>query len=146
MSGRSERRRKALKAGAVYFLLVFALGFVLGTLRVMVLAPLIGDSAAVLLELPIILTASWVACGWCLARWSVASGWVDRMAVGITAFALLMAAELAVSVVAFGRSLDQHLATYDSVPAVIGLAGQLVFAAFPLLHSATRWRAALART
>jgi hypothetical protein len=46
----------AMKAGLVYFASVFAIGFVLGMIRVPILAPLFGDFIAVLIELPIILT------------------------------------------------------------------------------------------
>ena len=53
-------------------------------------------------------------------------------------FGLLMAAELAVSVLTFGRSLGDHLATYHTAAGLLGLAGQLVFAAFPLLMGANR--------
>ena len=41
--------RRAVPAGAVYFLLVFLAGFVLGTFRVLVVLPRIGELAAVLL-------------------------------------------------------------------------------------------------
>ena len=52
----------AVKAGIVYFLAVFAIGFLLGTIRILWITPWLGDGAAVLLELPVILTASWLLC------------------------------------------------------------------------------------
>jgi hypothetical protein len=60
-----------LKAGAVYFTIVFAVGFLLGTVRVLVLVPRVGETAAVMIELPIILAASWITCRWLIARFSV---------------------------------------------------------------------------
>ncbi len=54
---------RAVLAGVLYFGLVFALGFILGTLRVLVLEPRLGSTGAVLLELPVMLAASWLLCG-----------------------------------------------------------------------------------
>jgi hypothetical protein len=61
----------AAQAGSTYFGLVLALGFALGTLRVLALAPYLGPTGAVLVELPIMLAASWVLCGWLIARFAV---------------------------------------------------------------------------
>ena len=55
---------KLLRAAIVYWAMVFALGFVLGTIRVIWVIPLVGLMPATLLELPIILAASWAASGW----------------------------------------------------------------------------------
>jgi hypothetical protein len=49
-------------AGALYALLVFLIGFILGTIRVLLIAPRLGETIAVLLETPVILGASF---GWC---------------------------------------------------------------------------------
>ncbi|KFG68209.1 hypothetical protein [Microvirga sp. BSC39] len=125
---------KAVIAGILYCAIVFALGFVLGTIRVLLVAPHLGETGAVLIELPIMLAASWAACGWVLRRLRVGSGLGERFAVGGVAFALLMMAELCVSVLAFGRTPAEHLATYRSASALLGLAAQLVFAAMPLLR------------
>jgi hypothetical protein len=50
--------KRALSAAAVYFLALFALGFVLGTMRVLFVAPSIGVLRATLLEVPIMLSAA----------------------------------------------------------------------------------------
>jgi hypothetical protein len=51
---------------------------------------------------------------------------------GARAFALLMIAEAALGVLAFGESLTGWAASLFAMPGVIGLAGQLAFAAMPL--------------
>lgn len=122
----------ALRAGVVYFAIVFAVGFVLGTIRVLVLAPRLGETGGVAVELPVMLSVSWIVCGRLLERSSVRRRWGDRLAMGFVAFVLLMAAELGVSVLAFGRSVAEHLGTYRSGGAALGLAAQVIFAAFPL--------------
>src|SRR5215831_14613693 len=85
---------RELKAALVYFASVFAVGFALGPARTLLLAPHIGATLAVLLELPIILFASWLLCRWVLRRFSVERGLEHRIAMGAVAFALLMSAEL----------------------------------------------------
>jgi hypothetical protein len=57
---------------------------------------------------------------------------------GAVAFALLMAAELAVSVLLFGRSPSDFVAGYRTTPGVIGLAAQLAFGLLPLLRRVPR--------
>jgi hypothetical protein len=126
--------RSAVAAGSAYFALVFAVGFALGTLRVLVLAPRLGEIGSIALELAVMLLVSWLACGWLLDRFAVPRAPRHRAAMGGVAFALLLAAELAISVLAFGRSPSEHLAAYRSWAAGLGLAAQMVFAAFPLLR------------
>jgi len=129
-----ESGMRAVLAGVLYFGLVFALGFILGTLRVLVLEPRLGSTGAVLLELPVMLAAAWLLCGWLIHLVRVSPAIGARLAMGGTAFALLMLAELGVSILVFGRSPAEHLATYRSWSAILGLAAQIAFAAMPLVR------------
>jgi len=130
----------SVKAGVAYFAVVFAAGFVLGALRVLAIAPQVGETAAVLVELPIILTVSWLACGWIVRRFLSAPGAGALLTVGAVAFVLLMAAEAGLSVFAFGRSLGEHLDTDRTASGAIGLGGQVVFALLPLIRGKSRPR------
>ena len=85
-------RTQGVKAGAAYFAVVFAAGFVLGTVRVLLLIPRLGALTSVLLELPLMLAISWMACGWALRRFRVPPRIPPRLTMGATAFALLMLA------------------------------------------------------
>jgi hypothetical protein len=124
----------ALKAGAVYFLLVFAAGFALGALRVLATAPALGETGAVILELPFMLTVSWIACGFVLRRFAVPPAPILRLAIGTFAFALLMIAEAGLSVLLVGRTLAGHFALYKLPPAYLGLIAQIAFALMPVLR------------
>lgn len=123
-----------LKSGFAYFLIAFAAGFALGTLRTLLIVPAIGETAAVALELPIMLTISWVACGWVLRRFALPPEPGVRLVMGVTALVLLLAAEAGVSVLLAGRSLAEHFALYREAPALLGLIGQVAFALFPVLR------------
>jgi hypothetical protein len=83
----------ALCAGAGYFAIVVACGSVLGAIRIGLLAPRIGDLAAVVVELPVILAISWFVCGALIERFAVPRRPGARFAMGGLAFALLMTAE-----------------------------------------------------
>ncbi|MFN3646788.1 MAG: hypothetical protein ACK4S2_09755 [Gemmobacter sp.] len=100
----------ALRLGLVYFAAVFAVGFVLGTVRTLVLIPRIGELGAVLVELPVILTAAWAICGRLLRGRRL--GAAQAVAMGAVAFGLLMLAEAGLSVGLSGRTLAGHLALY----------------------------------
>lgn len=121
-------------AAIVYVALVFAAGFLLGTARVLLIAPRWGELHAVLLELPLMLFLSWLACGLSIRVFGI-HGRRAGLAMGATAFALLMAAELAVSMLAFGRSPVEFLGAYGTLTGAIGLAGQIAFGFIPLLRS-----------
>ena len=75
-----------LKAGSFYFLWVFGLGFVLGTIRTLFLAPIAGDLIAVLIELPVILTFAWILCARLIKRFEVSNDLASRASMGAIAF------------------------------------------------------------
>jgi hypothetical protein len=125
---------RAAAAGAAYFLILFLAGFVLGTVRMLQVAPRVGDITAVLLELPLMLTASWVVCRFLIRRMGLAAGVTPRLLMGLTGFILLILAEIALGLVGFGRSLEMQLAALAQPAGFIGLAGQVAFGAIPLLQ------------
>lgn len=127
----------ATKAGTAYFAIVFGAGFLLGTLRILVVAPKLGESVAVTLELPIMLALSWVACRWVTARFDVPEKWTIRLSMGVYAFAVLMLAEPGISILMLGRSVTEHLERYAELPALLGLAAQVLFAFFPWVQTLT---------
>lgn len=124
---------RAILAGCAYFGLVFAAGFALGTIRALWLTQALGALGAVLVELPVILAISWAAARWTIRRLAVPDATAARAAMGALAFALLMAAELGLSVLLFGRNPAEHWETYRDAHALVGLAGQVVYGAVPLL-------------
>lgn len=125
--------RAALRLGTQYFLIVFAIGFVLGTIRTLWVAPSIGEAGAVLVELPVILAAAWWVCGSLLRQTPLQASAAAVM--GALALMLLLLAEAALSVAAFGRSPLEHLALYAEPAHILGLIGQVLFGAFPYVHA-----------
>lgn len=124
-----------IRAALRYWLGVFALGFVLGTVRTLWLEPWLGPLAAVALELPVMLAASWWWSGRVLARRPLPRRGL-ALGAGVLAFALLLGSELALAL-ALGGTAQGWLAALATPPGALGLAGQVLFGLFPAL----RWRA-----
>jgi hypothetical protein len=117
----------------VYVATVFAAAFGLGTLRVLLVAPRLGELAAVTLEVPVVLGLSWLVAGRVLRRWPLPRPG-QRLAMGGLAFALLMLAETVLGITLFGRTPAGILAAMATLPGLVGLAGQIGFALIPALR------------
>jgi hypothetical protein len=126
---------KATLAGLIYFSMIFAVGFMLGIVRTLVLAPNVGESVAVAIELPIILTIGWFACLWIVEHRSIPVNFAVRAVMGGSALLFLLTAETILSLTLANRSLKEHLMLYSSLPALLGLMGQVVFALFPVIQT-----------
>jgi hypothetical protein len=129
---------RATKAGALYAMIVFVIGFILGTIRVLLVAPRLGETTAVIIEAPIMLGASWFGCRWCVDRLDVTRNVHARSGMGSVAFLVLMSAEVGLGAV-LGRSLVDQLAAYKSPPGAIGLGAQMIFAMFPVIQVLRRF-------
>jgi hypothetical protein len=128
--------RTALPAGIVYFASVFALGFALGTVRTLFVhdAPSDGRLLGVLIELPIMISASWFLCRSVIRRFAVVATIAARVVMGGFAFALLMLAELLVGALLFGRTAAEHFLLYRDPSYGLGLMAQLAFALMPMVQ------------
>lgn len=122
-----------VKAALGYFALVFATGFVLGPLRIVLLVPRLGERYAELLELPLMLTACYYAARWICRRFAVPAQSGPRLALGSLALALLLIAEFSLVLTLRGIGIQQYLATRDPVSGAAYYLSLLVFALFPRL-------------
>ncbi|MGB5076984.1 MAG: hypothetical protein WBO17_05835 [Sphingorhabdus sp.] len=132
---------RALKAGTAYWVMIFSLGFVLGMLRVMIVLPWLGNElGAVLLELPVILAASWVAARLLVRRFQLNRS-SEMWLMGCLAFALTLMSEALLAVFVFKEFLHEWAASQLVLPGALGFAGQMMFAAIPwLIHRKDRAR------
>ncbi len=124
----------AVKAGAVYAIGMFSIGFAMGAIRFMFLLPLFGELAAIVIELPIMLVFSWLLCGRAILIWHVDSQTRIRAAMGATAFASLMVVDLGLYVLMFNSSPLEAMARWGTTAGAFGLAGQIVFGLLPLVR------------
>jgi hypothetical protein len=123
---------QVLKAGALYFAVVFAAGFVLGTVRTLWIVPRFGTREAELMEAPIMLAVSFLAARWVTRRLSLPRRAGTRLAVGCVGLALLLLAEFAFVLWVRGLLIPQYIASRDPVagPVLCGAARGLCAHAF----------------
>ncbi len=121
----------AIIAGLLYYAVVFSLAFVLGVARTLVIPPWLGATAAVLIEVPIIVAVSFVAARYLLRRRPLSQS--QRAVMGGLGFALTMASEALLAGLIREQSIGQWAAELFTPLGMAGLAGQLAFGAMPLL-------------
>jgi hypothetical protein len=122
-----------IKASLCYFALVFGTGFLLGSVRVLFLVPRLGVRVAELIEMPLMLVAVLLAARYVSKRFALAPSCRTRLGTGFLALALLIAAELLLTVAVQDQSLGQYIAGRDPVSGGVYLAMLLVFALMPLI-------------
>jgi len=99
---------RPLKAGLIYFLLIFALGWVLGPIRELWAVPQFGR-IALLVEAVIMLTATVVSSRWVIRRFNVPQTLGSTIPVGLVALGILAPAEIAGVLWVRGLSLQDIL-------------------------------------
>ena len=125
--------KQIAKAGVIYFALVFAAGFVLGTIRTLWIVPRVGSRSAELMEAPFMLVITTVTARWIVASLAVPALWPPRLGMGAIALALLLIAEFALVSSVRGVSIKEYLATRDPVSGTVYYAMLGLFALMPLL-------------
>ena len=127
--------KRTLIAATVYFLMLFALGFVPGTIRVLLVIPKIGVLSATLIEVPLMLTAAFFVCRWTIGRWLVPPALSMRGVMALWFLMMLAIFETLVGVALFGRTLAGTWSGLATPAGLIGLAAQSIAALLPLFIS-----------
>lgn len=123
---------RILKTAALYFLLVFGAGFLLGIGRVLLVVPLLGERVAELLEMPLMLgvivaTARWVV------RHRLDARQFSALCVGFIALGFVLMADLAVGIWLRGMSAAEVYLNRDPVSGAAYYAALLLFAVMPAI-------------
>jgi len=122
-----------LKAGVLYFALVFGAGFVLGPIRILWVVPRFGTRMAELMETPIMFVVTLVAARWIVRRLALPPRAASRLGMGSIALGLMLVAEFTLMLSLRGLSVQEYLATRDPVSGTVYYAMLGVFAIMPLL-------------
>jgi len=122
-----------LKAGILYFAIVFGAGFVFGTIRTIWVVPRIGTRWAELLEMPLMFAVTIAAARWLVLRLAIPSTSSARLEMGVIALVLLVATEFGPMLWLRGLSIRRYLETRDPVSGTVYYVMLGVFAVMPLL-------------
>jgi hypothetical protein len=124
---------QTLKAGGLYFVLVFGAGFVLGTTRTLWIVPRIGTRMAELMEAPIMFMVTILAARWTVLRLAVPPLSSARLGMGCIGLALMLVAEFGFVLWIRGLSIKGYLATRNRVSGTVYYLILAMFAFMPLL-------------
>lgn len=127
-----------LLAAVLYFLLVFGAGFVLGTVRVLFLVPLLGERIAELLEMPLMLGVIFFAARWIIRHRLDDRRLISTLSVGFIAMGLVLIADLAVGMLLRGMSSTEVFFDRDPVSGAAYYVSLLLFAVMPAILARRR--------
>jgi len=122
-----------LKAGVLYFALVFGADFVLGPIRILWVVPRFGTRMAELMETPIMFVVTIFAARWIVRKLAVPFAPLNRLGMGCVAVGFLLVAEFTLVLRLRGLSINEYLATRDAVSGKVYYVMLGVVAVIPLL-------------
>jgi len=124
---------QTLKAGTLYFALVFGTGFVLGAIRTLWIVPRLGTRMAELMEAPFMFAVTILAARWIVHRLAVPFVPSRQLGMGLVALGMMLVAEFGLVLWLRGLSIKEYLATRDPVSGTVYYVLLGVFAIMPLL-------------
>jgi hypothetical protein len=128
-----------LSAAALYFVIVFAAGFLLGSIRVLWVEPKLGQAAAVLCESPLLLAVIVLTARWVPSLVGIEKSVTGLVLMGAIALALQEAADFLVGTRLRGITAAQQLAYFATKAGLIYGFLLIAFAIMPLLLNQTAW-------
>jgi hypothetical protein len=124
--------RETLKAGVLYFVLVFAVGFVLGTVRTLWAVPRLGVRTAELMEAPAMLGVSILAARWAVRHVGIPALRPRRLAMGCIALGLMLLVEFTFVLWVRGMTIRRYFVTRDPVSGTVYFLTLGAFAVIPI--------------
>lgn len=131
MPGFATADRGWIRAGLLYFAIVFAAGFIFGAIRELLLVPRFGQRYAELIEAPFMLAVIFLTARW-LARGELSGEpAVEKLKTGFFALALLLIAEVSVVLTLRGLTIPEYIAQRDPLAGAAYMVMLLIFALAP---------------
>ncbi|MCE9571390.1 MAG: hypothetical protein K8R10_15520 [Rhodocyclales bacterium] len=122
-----------IKAGIAYFAIVLGAGFVMGAFRVPFLVPRLGERVAELIEMPFMFVVILLGARFIARKYALPPRTPVRLAAGLLALGLSLAAEVVLAVVLQDQSIADYIASRDPVSGGVYLAMLALFALMPLI-------------
>jgi hypothetical protein len=125
--------KQLITPALAYFAIVFGIGFLLGSIRVLWLVPQLGVRYAELTEMPIMLLTIFFAARWVTQFFAVPPAASARLVVGIAALICLLLVEFTVVLWLQGISIAESFANRDPISGAAYMVSLILFALMPLL-------------
>ena len=122
-----------LKAGVLYFALIFGAGFLLGSIRTLWFVARFGTRTAELMEMPIMFVVTILAARWVVRRLAVPFTPSSRLGTGCVALGLLLVVEFTLVLWLRGLSISEYIASQDPLSGTVYYVMLGIFAIMPLL-------------
>jgi hypothetical protein len=122
-----------LTSAALYFAVVFGVGFLLGPIGVFWLEPRLGKTVGVLCEFPVLIAAMALAARCTTSKRAQQTGRGSLAAIGGVAFIFQQLADFAVGIGLRGITPSEQLAYLTTPAGLIYCVALLLFAAMPTL-------------
>ncbi len=135
VDSKSQLQCLTLKSGLLYFTIVFAIGFLLGTIRVLWVVPYVGILVAELMEMPLMLIAIVMTTNWLVQRLSIPPLWWVRLGMGFVALVCLLGVEFGPVLYLRGLSITDYLSTRNPIAGAVYYWMLGVFTVMPWLIS-----------
>lgn len=107
----------------------------MGTVRVLLIVPHLGDRAAELMEMPLMLLATVLAARWITRRFPEPHTSASRLAIGGIALGLMLAGEMAVGIGLRSMTTAEVFLNRDPVSGTAYYMSLLLFATMPWIVS-----------
>jgi hypothetical protein len=128
---------RAVLAGIIYALVVFAAGIVVTLVRLGFLQPIVGPIFALVLELPVVIALACFVSQEVINSLRI-SGAISRIAMGVVGFILLMLCEFLLANVLFQNAVGKFVNSLITWPGILGFTGEIAFAIIPVLQHVAR--------
>jgi len=129
---RGSAVEQTVKAGVLYFMLVFSAGFVLGTIRTLWVVPKLGVRTAELIEAPLMLGLSILAARWVVRRLRLPPDYLKRLTFGCVALGLMLLVESTFVLWIRGLTTREYFATRDPISGAVYFLTLGTFAVIPV--------------
>jgi hypothetical protein len=121
-----------VRQGVFYGAIGFAIGFIFGTLRELVLIPWLGAEVGRWIEFPLVVGGVVIAARWLFAEPS-SGAWPARLTAGAIGVMVLVALESGLALGVLRMPVESYLAGYDITRGALFPLGLMIMLAAPVL-------------
>lgn len=122
-----------LQLSCTYFGIVFSIGFIFGVIRVLFVAPYLGDEKAEILEAPLMILVSYLASRYIVSLAGRESAQAKMIVVGILALLYLLAVEFSFVLWLREIALAEYLSSKYSMAGVTYMVSLFLYTIFPYI-------------